>query len=76
MQVPEKLSPQSLTAVEILESVDPDHRDQALEVLRNYAYDLKSEQAWQELFSIHSGPMKIMAKQAIKEHKEGRSREL
>ncbi len=56
------LSPESLTAVEILESISVIHRDQA--------------EKWEGLFSMHPEPMKKMAKQALKEHREGKSREL
>lgn len=76
MDVSTSLSPQTLTAVEILENIDESHRDQALEMLRSFAYELRSEQRWEELYSNHPGPMKEMAKQALKDHKEGKSREL
>ena len=69
------LSPESLTAVEILESINSVHRNQALEMLRNFAYELRSEQKWEELYSKHPGPMNKMAKQALKEHREGKSQE-
>ena len=64
MEVSAPLSPESLTAVEILESISETHRDQALEMLRTFAYELRSEQKWEDLFSKHPGPMKKMAKQA------------
>ena len=67
------LSPQTLTAVEILENIDESHRKQALEMLRNFAYELRSEQKWEELYSNHPGPMRGMVRQALKEHKEGKS---
>ena len=76
MGTPASLSPQTLTAVEILENIDESHRKQALEMLRNFAYELRSEQKWEELYSNHPGPMREMAKQALKEHKEGKSRKL
>jgi len=75
MEVSAPLSPESLTAVEILESISETHRDQALEMLRTFAYELHSEQKWEELFSKHPGPMKKMAKQALKEHRERKSTE-
>ena len=75
MEVSAPLSPESLTAVEILESISETHRDQALEMLRTFAYELRSERKWEELFSKHPGPMKKMAKQALKEHREGKSTE-
>jgi len=76
MEASTSLSPESLTAVEILENIDANHRNQALEMLRNFAYELRSEQRWEELYANHPGPMKEMAKQALKEHKEGKSRRL
>lgn len=76
MEISTQLSPESLTAVEILESINAVHRNQALELLRNFAHELRSEQKWEELYSKHPGPMKKMAKQALKEHREGKSREL
>ena len=77
MEVSTPLSPETLTAVEILESISAIHRNQALEMLRNFAHELRSEQKWEELYSKkHPGPMKKMAKQALKEHREGKSQEL
>ena len=76
MEISTPLSPESLTAVEILESINTVHRNQALEMLRNFAHELRSEQKWEELYSKHPGPMKKMAKQAIKEHRGGKSQEL
>ena len=76
MEISTPLSPESLTAVEILESINSVHRNQALEMLRNFAYELRSEQKWEELYSKHPGPMNKMAKQALKEHREGKSQKL
>ena len=76
MEISTQLSPESLTAVEILESINAIHRNQALEMLRNFVHELRSEQKWEELYSKHPGPMRKMAKQALKEHREGKSREL
>ena len=76
MEISTPLSPESLTAVEILESINAIHRNQALEMLRNFAHELRSEQKWEELYSKHPGPMREMAKQALKEHREGKSRAL
>lgn len=76
MEIATPMSPESLTAVEILESISVTHRAQALEVLRTFAYELRSEQKWEDLYSKHPGPMKKMAKQALKEHREGKSREM
>ena len=72
MDLSTQLRPESLTAVEILESISPAHRDQALEMLRNFAHELRSEQKWEELYSKHPGPMIEMAKHALKEHQEAR----
>lgn len=76
METSTPLSPESLTAVEILESINAVHRNQALELLRNFAHELRSEQKWEELYSKYPGPMKKMAKNALKEHREGKSQEL
>ena len=73
MEFSTELSPQTLTAVEILENIDASHRNQALEMLRNFVYELRSEQKWEELYSNHPGPIREMAKQALKDHKEGKS---
>lgn len=70
------LSPESLTAVEILESISAIHRDQAIEMLRAFAYERHIEEKWDGLFSMHPEPMEKMARQALKEHREGKSREL
>ena len=76
METSTPLSPESLTAVEILESINSNHRNQALEMLRSFAHEPRSEQKWEELYSKHHGPMREMVKQALKEHREGKSREL
>ena len=76
MGISNPISPESRTAVEILESIDSVHRNQALEILRNFAYELRSERRWEELYSKHPGPMKKMAKQALEEHRKGKSQEL
>jgi len=44
--------------------------------LRNFAYELRSEQKWEDLYSNHPGPMREMAKQALKDYKEGKSQKL
>jgi len=76
METLKSLTPESLTAVEILESIDPIHRKQALEIIRNFVSELYSEQKWQELFSKLPEPMINMAKQALQEHADGKSRVL
>ena len=76
MQTIKSLTPESLTAVEILESIDKVHRDQALEMLRNFVNELYSEQKWQELFSKSPEQMINMAKQALQEHIDGKSKAL
>ena len=76
MQTLKSLTPESLTAVEILEGIDKVHRNQALEMLRNFVYELHSEQKWEELYSKHPEPMIKMAMQALQEHRNGKSREL
>ena len=76
MGISTQLSPESLTAVDILESINAIHRNQALEMLRNFVHELRSEQKWEELYSKHPEPMREMAKQALKEHREGKSRKL
>jgi len=73
MEVLKSMSRESLTAVEILESINATHRTQALEMLRSFVNELRSEQKWEEIYSNHPEPMKIMAKQALKEHRAGNS---
>ena len=73
MQPEKYLIPESFTAVNILEGIDKVHRDQALEMLRNFANELYSEQKWQELLSTCPEPMINMAKQALQEHINGKS---
>ena len=76
MQAVKSLTPESLTAIEILEGIDKVHRNQALEMLRNFANELYSEQKWQELLSKSPDPMINMAKQALQEHINGKSQEM
>jgi hypothetical protein len=70
------LSPETITAVEILESISQDHRDQAVEMLRKYAQEVRSEQRWTSLLSKHDAPIKNMAAQALKAHRQGKSQEM
>jgi hypothetical protein len=76
METSRSLSPETLTAVEIFESISTAHRSQALEILRNFAQEIRSEQNWEQLYVKHSGPMKEMAAQALRDHAEGKSRKL
>ena len=76
MQTIKSLTPESLTAVEILEGIDKVHRDQALAILRNFANELYSEEKWQELLSNSPEPMIDMAKEALHEHINGKSQEM
>jgi len=76
MDIPSQLSPESLTAIEILEGLSGVHRDQALELLRNFSHELRSERKWEGLYTEHPEPMIEMAKQALKEHKKGKSHRL
>jgi len=73
MHALKSLTPETLTAIEILESIDKVHRDQALEILRNYINELYHEQKWQELLSKYPEPMINMAKKALQEHSNGKS---
>ena len=74
MRNPKPLSPESLTAIEIFENISAIHRNQALEMLRNFVQELRSEQKWESFYTDLPEPMKEMAKQALKEHREGKSR--
>jgi len=76
MEISKLLSPESLTAVEILESISTVHRNQALEILRGFVQEFRSEEKWEELLSKHPEPMIKMAKQALEEHRAGKSQEL
>jgi hypothetical protein len=76
MEIQTPLSPESLTAVEILESINAAHQNQAVEMLRNYAHELGSEQKWEELHTKHPGSMIKIAKQTLEEHAEGKSQKL
>ncbi len=74
MEIEKAISPESLTAVEMLEAIDAHQRSQALEVLRNYINEVHSEQKWGKLYSEHPEPIIRMARQAIQEHREGKSK--
>ena len=69
MEIEKTLSPESLTAVEMMETIDTRQRSQALEILRNFINEVHSEQKWETLYSEHPEPMVKLAKQAIKEHR-------
>ena len=76
MKIKKSLSPESLTAIEMFEAIDVYHRSQALEILRNFINEIQSEQKWEKLYSEHPEPMIKMARQAVLEHREGKSQEL
>lgn len=68
------LSPESVTAVEILESISIVHRNQAVEMLRVFANELSEEQKWEKLYLKYPEPMKKMASEALEEHRSGKSK--
>lgn len=74
METEKTLSPESLTAIEMMETIDVNQRSQALELLRNFISEVHSEQEWGKLYSEHPQPMIKLAKQAIKEHRAGKSK--
>ena len=75
METEKTLSPESLTAVEMMETINVHQRSQALEILRNFINEIHSEQKWEKLYSEHPEPMIKMARQAVQEHREGKSKE-
>ncbi len=76
MENTKSLSPETITAVEILEQIPPDHRSRALEMLRVFVEELNNEQKWEKLYSDHSGPMIRMASEALEEYNQGKSRKM
>jgi len=72
MELEKTLSPESLTAVEMMETINVHKRNEALEILRNFISEIHSEQEWEELYSDHPEPMIKMARQAVQEHREGK----
>ena len=56
--------------------ISPGQRVQALEMLRVFVEELNNEQKWEKLYSGHSGPMIHMARQALKEYDQGKSRKM
>ena len=42
-------------------------------MLRSFAHEIRSEQKWEDLYKTHPEPVIRMAKQALKEHKDGRA---
>jgi len=68
------LSPESVTAVAILENISIDHRNQAVEMLRAFVNELSGEKKWEKLYLKHPEPMKKMASEALKEHRAGKSK--
>ncbi|WP_028575874.1 hypothetical protein [Desulfonatronovibrio hydrogenovorans] len=76
MQNTRTLSPETMTAVEMLESITPGQRSQALEILRNFVDEINNEQKWQKLYAESSEPMIRMSRQALEEHQSGNSRKM
>jgi len=68
-----KLSPETITAVEIFENISPGYRNQALDMLRSFVEELNNEQKWEKLYSGHSGPMLRMAREALEEYHAGKN---
>ena len=65
-----------MTAVTILESIDTSQRTRAVEMLRQYVQDLRNEQKWDALLSEHPQPMLDLAAGALREHEQGKTKEL
>ncbi|MGX9365494.1 hypothetical protein ACTVJH_05565 [Desulfoplanes sp. PS50] len=69
-------SPEILTAVTILESIDESQRTRAVEMLRQYVQDIRNEQKWDKILREHPQPMLDLAAQALDEHTQGKTKEM
>jgi hypothetical protein len=69
-------SPEILTAVTILESIDESQRTRAVEMLRQYVQDIRNEQKWNKVLKEHPQPMLDLAAQALDEHTQGKTKEM
>ena len=67
-------SPETITAMELLESISPVKRKYIVEQLRSLVEEEGIEEKWDRLLETSPEPMLRMAKQAIQQHKSGKSK--
>ena len=67
-------SPETLTAMELLESIPQAKRKYIVEQLRSLVVEEEIEEKWDRLLESYPEPMLRMAKQAIQQHKTGKSK--
>jgi len=69
----ESLSPEAVTAVEMIEVLKADQRNYALEKLREIINEIQEEAKWDQAFTNNPEPMRKMARQALEAHENGKS---
>ena len=67
-------TPETVTAIEILENLTSSKRKYILEQLRKLISEEEIEEKWDKLLELSPEPMVQMAKKAIQEHKAGKSK--
>ena len=67
------ISPEAVTAIEMIEVLDVDQRNYALEKLCEIINEIQEEAKWNQAFSNNPEPMRNMARQALEAHKNGKS---
>ena len=68
-----KYSPEAVTALEMIETIAKEDRKYVLEKLRDIIADVDEEEKWDKLLREHPGPMREMAREALKEHRAGKT---
>ncbi len=69
----ESLSPEAVTAVEMIEDLEADQRNYALEKIREIISEIQEETRWNQTFTNNPEPMRNLARQALEAHKNGKS---
>ena len=70
----ESISPEAVTAVEMIEVLKADQRNYALEKFREIINEIQEEENWNQTFTNNPEPMRNLARQALEAHKNGKSR--
>jgi hypothetical protein len=67
-------SKETQTIIQLFEQLTAVKRKQLLEKIQQLTLEQESESKWEQLLETHPKPMIDMAKNALREHKSGRSK--
>ena len=70
------LTPEMETVIDMLEPLSRSGQEKVVDILYDVISEVDSEEKWKTLLDEHPEPMKNMAKLALKEHREKKTRPL